>query len=105
MDEWAIVPTVPTEEMAEEGGTHCGTGMLGSPDEARKVYGAMLSAAPPPLRMPRKETAMVAAEREQWRGLAQRVAADANRYGLEGLKAHCTVSETGALVTWELDRA
>jgi hypothetical protein len=45
------------------------------------------------------------AERESWRALAHRVAADANRYGCEGLKMRCTISDTGALVSWEVDRA
>ena len=47
----------------------------------------------------------VAAERDRWRGIAHRVAADANRYGCEGLRMRCTISEGGGLVSWEVDRA
>ena len=47
----------------------------------------------------------VAAERERWSGIAHRVAADANRYGCEGLHMRCTISESGGLVSWEVDRA
>ena len=50
-------------------------------------------------------TACAAAERERWRGIAHRVAADANRYGCEGLHMRCTISESGGLVSWEVDRA
>ena len=48
--------------------------------------------------------AALAAERERWRDLAQRVAQQANQRGLEGLTMRCTVSETGAVVSWEMDR-
>lgn len=43
---WRLVPVEPTNEMVCDGATHCGTGMLGSYDEAAKVYRAMLAAAP-----------------------------------------------------------
>lgn len=46
-----------------------------------------------------------AAERERWREIAHRVAADANRYGREGLRLRCTISKGGGLVSWEADRA
>ena len=49
--------------------------------------------------------AVEAAERERWRGIAHRVAADANRYGLEGLRMRCTISESGGLVSWSADKA
>ena len=50
-------------------------------------------------------TAVVDEERERWRAIAHRVAADANRYGREGLRMHCTISDNGGLVSWEVDRA
>lgn len=46
----------------------------------------------------------IAAEREKWRELAQRVAHQANARGLEGLAVRCTISETGAVVSWEVNR-
>ena len=49
--------------------------------------------------------AAAAAERERWREIAHRVAADANRYGREGLRLRCTISKGGGLVSWEADRA
>ena len=47
----------------------------------------------------------VAAERARWSVIAHRVAADANRYGLEGLRMRCTISESGGLVSWNVDKA
>ena len=44
----------------------------------------------------------LAAERAVWRDLVTRAAADANRYGLEGLVMRCTPSETGMLLSWEV---
>lgn len=41
----------------------------------------------------------------RWRGIAQRVATDANRYGCEGLRMRCTISASGCVVSWEVDRA
>ncbi|MEY2875280.1 MAG: hypothetical protein RLZZ373_2651 [Pseudomonadota bacterium] len=46
----------------------------------------------------------IAAEREKWRELAQRVAHEGNARGLEGLKVRCTIGESGAVVSWEVDR-
>lgn len=41
------------------------------------------------------------AERERWRALVQRIAADANRYGREGLAMRCVVNEAGDLISWQ----
>ena len=46
--------------------------------------------------------AELAEERAAWRELVTRAAADANRYGLEGLHMRCTPSETGQLLSWEV---
>lgn len=43
-------------------------------------------------------------ERKHWRGLAERVAHQGNARGLEGLAVRCTISKTGAVVSWEVDR-
>ena len=48
--------------------------------------------------------AAFAAERQQWREVVTRAAADANRYGLEGLAMRCTASETGQMLSWEVVR-
>ena len=48
---------------------------------------------------------IAAIEAEKWRAIAHRVAADANRYGCEGLKMRCTISDNGGLVSWDVDRA
>jgi hypothetical protein len=41
-------------------------------------------------------------EREKWRDIVTRAAADGNRYGGEGIAATCRPSETGALLTWTM---
>ena len=46
----------------------------------------------------------VAADRAKWRELAQRVAHQGNARGLEGLAVLCTISESGAVVSWEVGR-
>ena len=47
---------------------------------------------------------LLAADRAKWRELAQRVAHQGNARGLEGLAVRCTVSESGAVVSWDVDR-
>ena len=44
-------------------------------------------------------------ERAKWREVALRVAKQANAYGREGLTMRCTISDTGSIVSWEMDRA
>ncbi|HSC06121.1 MAG TPA: hypothetical protein VLD59_04785 [Steroidobacteraceae bacterium] len=43
-------------------------------------------------------------QRETWRAIVRRATADANRYGLEGLKTKCEPSETGQMLSWHLDQ-
>ena len=42
-------------------------------------------------------------EREKWRSIVSRAAADGNRYGREGIAATCMPSETGAWLSWRMD--
>ena len=42
-------------------------------------------------------------EREKWRAIVARAAADGNRYGREGIAATCMPSETGAMISWRMD--
>lgn len=42
-------------------------------------------------------------EREKWRAIVSRAAADGNRYGREGISATCMPSETGAMLSWRVD--
>ena len=46
----------------------------------------------------------VEAERTKWHALAHRVAEQGNKYGLEGLRMNCVVSDGGALVSWNVAR-
>jgi len=42
-------------------------------------------------------------ERERWRSIVSRAAADGNRYGREGISATCMPSETGQMLSWRMD--
>jgi hypothetical protein len=53
--------------MLQDGTAHCGAGMYGTDDEARKVYAAMLAAAPPD--PTESMTAQEAHEAQQWKGM------------------------------------
>jgi len=64
---WKLVPVEPTPAMLQDGTMHCGMGMFGTDDEARKVYSAMLAAAPTD---PTAEyTPEQARECQHWRGM------------------------------------
>ena len=43
-------------------------------------------------------------ERERWRSIVSRAAADGNRYGREGITAACTSSETGQMLSWRIEQ-
>lgn len=65
--DWKLVPVEPTPAMLQDGTTHCGMGMFGTDDEARKVYAAMLAAAPEPphLTVTREEAQTF----QSWKGM------------------------------------
>lgn len=67
MTEWKLAPVEPTPAMLQDGTAHCGAGMFGTDDEARKVWAAMLAAAPTD---PTAEyTPEQARECQHWRGM------------------------------------
>ena len=73
-------------------------------DEARNNVPIYREVYMQPLVTLAQAEAMVSAERERWRDLAQRLAHQGNARGLEGMAVRCTISESGAVVSWEVDR-